>query len=270
MNHTTYPPHLLSIAGTDPSGGAGQMADVKTFSALGAYSTSVITAVLAQNTQGVQKIHALPGDMIKAQLESVFEDISIDAVKIGMIADRETALIVKQALDYYQPRFVVLDPVMVAKSGDMLVDQAGLEAVRDILVPLADVITPNLPEAAALLGTTPPHDKQAMAAMLPALKQLGPANILLKGGHLQGAESPDVMLVEGKIEWLSAPRVETPNLHGSGCTLASAIAALLPQRATTGEAMRDAKAFMTEALLASARLGVGKGKGPAHHFWSWW
>lgn len=263
-------PHLLSIAGTDPSGGAGQMADIKTFSALGSYATSVITAVLAQNTQGVDDILALPDSLIAAQLESVFTDVSIDAVKIGMIANRSTAETVRNAIEWYQPRFVVVDPVMVAKSGDQLVDDAGIAAVREVLVPLADVITPNLPEAAALLNTTTPQTLEEMKALLPELAALGPRAIVLKGGHLKGHQSPDLLMCDGQIETLDADRIDTRNLHGSGCTLASAIAALLPQRSSISIAVREAKHYMTAALTHASQLEVGKGNGPAHHFWQWW
>lgn len=264
------PPHLLTIAGTDPSGGAGQMADVKTFSALGAYATSVVTAVLAQNTCGVRQILAMPIELIEAQLEAVFDDISIDAVKIGMIQDLPTARAVRRAIERYAPRFVVLDPVMVAKSGDRLVDSAGLEAVRDVLVPIADVITPNLPEAAALLGTTPPASIEEMEAMLPRLGALGPGAVLLKGGHLIGPYSPDLLLSAEGTERLEADRIDTQNLHGTGCTLASALAALLPQRDSVAIAAREAKRYMSAALRDAGRLEVGHGRGPVHHFHRWW
>ncbi|MGJ8523725.1 Hydroxymethylpyrimidine/phosphomethylpyrimidine kinase [Carnimonas sp. R-84981] len=264
------PPHLLSIAGTDPSGGAGQMADIKTFSALGGFGTSVITAVLAQNTQGVQQVLPMPIELIEQQLHSVFSDITIDAVKIGMVADRATAVTLHRAIEHYRPRYVVLDPVMVAKSGDTLVDSAGIAAVRDVLVPIADVITPNLPEAAALLDCPPPASLDDMQQLLPALSALGPSAILLKGGHLDAPHSADLLYHNGAIEQLDAPRIDTRNLHGSGCTLASAITALLPQRASLSAAVHEAKHYMTRALEESSRLNVGKGNGPAHHFWQWW
>lgn len=246
------------------------MADIKTFSALGGFGTSVITAVLAQNTQGVQQVLPMPIALIEQQLHSVFSDISIDAVKIGMVADRETATVLRHAIERYRPRHVVLDPVMVAKSGDTLVDEAGIAAVREVLVPIADVITPNLPEAAALLGCPQPTSLDAMERLLPALNALGPTAILLKGGHLQAPHSADLLYHNGVIEQLDAPRIDTRNLHGSGCTLASAITALLPQRESLSEAVHEAKHYMTRALEESARLNVGKGNGPAHHFWQWW
>ncbi|WP_106476577.1 bifunctional hydroxymethylpyrimidine kinase/phosphomethylpyrimidine kinase [Phytohalomonas tamaricis] len=263
-------PKLLTIAGTDPSGGAGQSADIKTFSALGAYATSVVTAVLAQNTCGVRDILPLPVEMIRAQLDSVFDDITIDAVKIGMIGDLATARVVRDALERYQPRFVILDPVMVAKSGDILVDRDGLRAVREVLIPIADVITPNLPEGAVLLDTDTPESYVEMEAMLPRLAELGAGNVLLKGGHLRDTRADDILWTPQGTHWIGAERIATTRLHGSGCTMASAIAALLPQRDTLLEAVQDAKRYMNEALQQAARLDVGKGKGPAHHFHAWW
>ncbi|MFC0337806.1 hydroxymethylpyrimidine/phosphomethylpyrimidine kinase [Kushneria avicenniae] len=264
------PIRFLSIAGTDPSGGAGQSADLKTASALGAYTTSVLTTVLAQNTCGVRKVMPLPQAMIRAQLEAVFDDIAIDCVKIGMVSDLDTARLIQEFIERYQPAHVVLDPVMVAKSGDMLVDRDGFHAVRDVLIPVADVITPNLPEAAVLLDTDIPSNHEEMAAMMPALGTLGSDIVVLKGGYLTGDVSNDLVLTPEETHWLESPRVHTRSLHGSGCTLASAIAALLPRHDTPIEAIRQAKAYMTRALETADRLEVGQGQGPAHHFHAWW
>ncbi|GHC24714.1 hydroxymethylpyrimidine/phosphomethylpyrimidine kinase [Kushneria pakistanensis] len=261
---------FLCIAGTDPSGGAGQSADLKTASALGAYATSVLTAVVAQNTCGVRSVLPLPENVIRAQLDAVFEDIDIDCVKIGMVSDLTTARLIREFIERYRPAHVVLDPVMVAKSGDMLVDREGFHAVRDVLIPIADVITPNLPEAAVLLESDIPASHEEMAALLPGLSVLGADTVVLKGGYLHGETSNDLVHTPQGNHWLEAPRIETRALHGSGCTLASAIAALLPRHDTPIEAIRQAKTYMTQALTAAERLDIGKGQGPVHHFHAWW
>lgn len=263
-------PNVLTIAGSDPSGGAGIQADLKTFSALGAYGASVITALTAQSTRGVTGVHPVPADFIAAQLDTLLDDVTIDAVKIGMVASREVALAIRDALTRQRPRWIVLDPVMVAKSGDILVDDAGIRAVRDILIPLADLITPNLPEAAVLLDSPAAHDTDAMQAMLPALRALGAPNVLLKGGHLSGERCPDLLATADGNCWLEAERVATDNLHGTGCTLSSAITANLAHGNTMIEAVQRAKAWLGQALHESGRLDVGKGRGPAHHFHGWW
>lgn len=264
------PVRFLSIAGTDPSGGAGQSADLKTASALGAYTASVLTAIVAQNTCGVREVMPLPEAIIRAQLAAVFEDVAIDSVKIGMVGDLVTARLIREFIEHYQPAHVVLDPVMVAKSGDMLVDREGFQAVRDVLIPIADVITPNLPEAAVLLDTPIPADQQAMEAILPALGALGADVVVLKGGYLEGTHCNDLVHTSEGSHWLEAPRIATRALHGSGCTLASAIAALLPACDTPIEAIRQAKNYMSHALKAADRLDIGRGQGPAHHFHAWW
>jgi hydroxymethylpyrimidine/phosphomethylpyrimidine kinase len=263
-------PNTLTIAGSDPSGGAGIQADLKTFSALGTYGTSVITALTAQNTRGVTGVHPVPADFIAAQIEAVLDDIGIDAVKIGMVASREVAEVIREALQRHPPRWIVLDPVMVAKSGDILVDDAGVEAVRELLVPLADLITPNLPEAAVLLKCEAPEDRDAMDAMVPDLRALGADAVLLKGGHLREDASPDLLITPGAIQWLDSPRIATDNLHGTGCTLSSAIAARLALGDPLPEAVVAAKAWLVGALTESHRLDVGEERGPVHHFHLWW
>ncbi len=276
------PPNVLTIAGSDPSGGAGLQADIKTFSALGAYATSVITAVIAQNTRGVARVEPVSATMIRTQLDNLLGDVAIDAVKIGMVASREVAETLAAGLIARRPRWIVLDPVMVAKSGDRLVDDAGLAAVRDILVPLADVITPNLPEAAALLGRDTPRSATDMEALLGELAALGAPYGLLKGGHLDQARCPDLLWTPHGSRWLDAPRLETRNLHGAGCALSSAIAAELARASAAGEpspaspetrvesAIEAAKQWLHAALAAGERLDVGQGKGPPHHFHAWW
>ncbi len=262
--------NVLTIAGTDPSGGAGIQADLKTFSALGVYGMSVVTALVAQNTQGVSAIQAVPADFVAAQIDSVFSDIRVDAVKVGMVHTAEVAAAIVAALKRHGAHNIVLDPVMVAKSGDRLLDASAIETVRTGLVPLCDVITPNLPEAAVLLDANEPTDLAAMREAAGALHALGPANVLLKGGHLAGTVSPDVLFNGRTFAEMQAPRVETNNTHGTGCTLSAAIAALLPQRGSTEDAVRAAKDYITEAIRESGRLSVGHGHGPVHHFHALW
>ncbi|QTF92640.1 bifunctional hydroxymethylpyrimidine kinase/phosphomethylpyrimidine kinase [Halomonas sp. BM-2019] len=263
-------PNVLTIAGSDPSGGAGIQADLKTFSALGAYGTSVITALTAQNTRGVTGVHPVPAEFIAAQLETLLDDVLIDAVKIGMVASREVAEVIRAALTRRRPRWVVLDPVMVAKSGDILVDDAGIRAVREVLVPLADLVTPNLPEAAVLIDAPEPGDRDGMQALAPALRALGAGATLLKGGHLSGEECPDLLITPETATWVEGARVDTANLHGTGCTLSSAIAARLALGEALPAAVAAAKQWLGAALAASQRLDVGQGRGPVHHFHAWW
>ncbi|WP_445003740.1 bifunctional hydroxymethylpyrimidine kinase/phosphomethylpyrimidine kinase [Halomonas mongoliensis] len=263
-------PNALTIAGSDPSGGAGIQADLKAFSALGAYGSSVITALTAQNTRGVAGVHPVPAEFIATQLETLLDDVRIDAVKIGMVASREVAEVIREALTRRRPRWVVLDPVMVAKSGDILVDDAGIRAVREVLVPLADLITPNLPEAAVLLGVPEPNDRESMLAPAPALRALGAGATLLKGGHLAGEECPDLLITAEEALWVEGARVDTANLHGTGCTLSSAITARLALGDDLPEAVTRAKRWLGAALEASRRLDVGQGRGPVHHFHAWW
>lgn len=265
--------NVLTIAGSDPSGGAGLQGDLKTFSALGVYGTNVITAVIAQNTCGVLSVYPVSPQAISEQLEHLLDDVDVEAVKIGMVASRDVAEVIAEALSRRRPRWVVLDPVMVAKSGDVLVADTGIEAVRDILVPLADVITPNLPEAAVLLGCDTPTSTNEMEAMMPALTRLGAPYVMLKGGHLQGAECPDLLATPKGYTWLPAPRINTQNLHGTGCTLSSAVAACLARQAEgvpVEDTIYTAKQWLHAALEASVHLEVGKGRGPVHHFHEWW
>ncbi|MCL5426797.1 MAG: bifunctional hydroxymethylpyrimidine kinase/phosphomethylpyrimidine kinase [Gammaproteobacteria bacterium] len=268
--------NVLTIAGSDPSGGAGLQGDLKTFSALGVYGTNVITAVIAQNTCGVASVYPVSPQAIREQLEHLLDDVALDAVKIGMVASREVAEVIADVLRQRRPRWIVLDPVMVAKSGDILVNDEGIRAVRDILVPLADVITPNLPEAAVLLDSPSPDSLDAMEAMLPGLTRLGAPYVVLKGGHLRGATCPDLLAMPNGHQWLPASRIDTDNLHGTGCALSSAIAACLAKLPLDANAdapkaaISDAKQWLHAALEASARLNVGKGRGPVHHFHAWW
>lgn len=262
--------NILTIAGTDPSGGAGIQADIKTFSALGTYATSAITAVVAQNTQGVRSYVALEPAFVAEQIDAVLDDVRIDAVKIGMIANARIAETVADRLRHHAARNIVLDPVMVAKSGHALLDEDAIAAVRELLVPLATLITPNLPEAAVLLERQDDWTIEAMRMALPDLLALGPEWVLLKGGHLQDSgESNDLLHGPGGTVTLAAPRIATRNDHGTGCTLSSAIAALLPSRGMQ-DSVREAKAFLHGALAASDALDVGHGHGPVHHFYRLW
>lgn len=263
-------PNVLTIAGTDPSGGAGVQADLKTFSAHGAYGTSVMTALVAQTTTGVAEVHELPPEFVTSQLVTLLDDVRVDAVKIGMLANAGVIRAVVDVLDRYAPPNVVLDPVMVAKSGDRLLAAEAVAALRDELLPRVDLVTPNLPEAADLLGE-PELDRAAgMAEQAERLAQLGAKQVLLKGGHLAGDSSVDLLRVGGAGEFLPGERVVTTNDHGTGCTLSAAIAALRPQRAGWPEAVREAKDYLAGALRASDRLDVGRGRGPVHHFHRWW
>ena len=263
-------PNVLTIAGTDPSGGAGIQADLKTFSALGAYGMSVMTALVAQNTQGVDRILDLPPDFVAAQIDTLFADVRVDAVKIGMISNAAIASAVAERLRRHRAATVVLDPVMVAKSGDRLLADDAVEAVRDELLPLATLITPNLPEAGVLLDRAPPDTLAAMEDAARALHKLGPRNVLVKGGHLSAETSPDMLFDGDTLSTLSAARVRTKNTHGTGCTLSAAIAALLPQRPSMAAAVAGAKAYLSEALRHSDALHVGRGHGPVHHFHALW
>jgi hydroxymethylpyrimidine/phosphomethylpyrimidine kinase len=269
-------PNVLTIAGSDPSGGAGIQADLKTFSALGGYGMSVLTGLTAQNTRGVRSVLAVPASFVAEQLDAVFDDVCVDAVKIGMLASADVIDAVASVLAARRPAYVVLDPVMVAKSGDRLLAADAVDHLRDVLFPRVDLITPNLPEAADLLGGAPARavtearNEDEMRAQLDELRKLTPA-VLLKGGHLGGTECPDLLAV-GTDEpvRLVARRVETTSDHGTGCTLSAAIATLRPQRDGWLAAVTDAKAYLTGALAAAERLDVGGGHGPVHHFHAWW
>lgn len=262
--------NLLSIAGCDPSGGAGILADIKTFSALGAYGTAVITALTAQNTRAVTGVQTVSPDFVRAQLDTLLFDVRIDAVKVGMLASAELARAVAERLARAAISHRVIDPVMVAKSGDRLLDAGAIETVLRDVLPLATVLTPNLPEAGVLLGRAAPTSVSEMREAAAALHVSGSRYVLIKGGHLSGSESPDVLFDGRDFTELPAPRVPTPNTHGTGCTLSAAIAALLPQRPDVTSAVRDAKAYVSAALAASHELSVGGGHGPPHHFHSWW
>jgi hydroxymethylpyrimidine/phosphomethylpyrimidine kinase len=263
-------PIAVAIAGLDPSGGAGIAADLKTFSALGVYGAAIVTALTAQNTKGVFGIHDVPADFIAAQINAVFTDLAVGAVKIGMLGSPAAIDVVAAALDRYRPRNVVLDPVMIASTGQRLLRRDALNRLHD-LIARVHVLTPNLPEAAALLGTEPAPDEDEMQRQAQKLLAFGAGAVLIKGGHGGGAESVDVLLAaSGETLRLGAPRIATENTHGSGCTFASAIAAGLAKGLPLQQAAREAKAYVSAAIAAADRLGVGGGHGPLHHFQAWW
>lgn len=259
-------PVALTIAGSDSSGGAGIQADLKTFAALGVYGASAITALTAQNTRGVTGIHAVPAEFVTAQIDAVFSDLEVGAVKIGMVAQVPSIDAIAAALSRRKPRYVVLDPVMVATSGDRLLASEAVEALRSKLMPLASVITPNLLEAAALLGEPVAASAAAVEGQGRRLLALGCRTVLIKGGHGEGAESIDYLVDAANTIALAAPRVATKNTHGTGCSLSSAIAAGLARGEDLEQAVRNAKAWISAAIAAADRFSVGHGHGPIHHF----
>ena len=262
--------NVLTIAGSDPSGGAGIQADLKAFSARGVYGMAALTALTAQNTQGVSAVHAVPPDFVAEQIRMVLADVRVDAVKIGMIANAGIAEAVAGALEPHRGIPVVLDPVMIAKGGASLLDPRAVAVLTMRLLPLATLITPNLPEAAALLGEPEATDRATMEAQALRLRALGPAAVLVKGGHLGGTESPDVLVTHAGTHWFEAPRIPTKNTHGTGCSLSSAIAAELAKGAAPAGAVAAAKAWLAGAVAAASNLSVGTGHGPIHHFHALW
>ena len=258
-------PNLLSIAGSDPSGGAGIQADLKTFAALGGYGMAAITALTAQNTRGVTAVHVPPPDFVAAEIDAIFADIRVDAVKLGMLADAPVVQAVAACLAAHDARNIVLDPVLVATSGDSLGAPGVVEALLGHLLPMATVITPNLPEAARLAGRPVPADLDAMREIARALVAAGARAVLVKGGHLGGADAVDVLFDGETMRAFSAPRIATTNTHGTGCTLSSAIATFLARGFALPAAVEAAKAYLTEALHRSAELAVGGGHGPVQH-----
>ena len=259
-------PIALTIAGSDSSGGAGIQADLKTFAAFGVYGASAITALTAQNTCGVSGIHPVPAAFVTAQIDAVFDDLDVAAVKIGMVAELSIIEAIAAALARWKPKHIVLDPVMVATSGDRLQSTEAVSALRARLIPKASLITPNLPEAAALLDEAVAANEAAIASQGKRLLAMGAQAVLIKGGHGQGTESIDYLFTPGDVLALRAPRIATINTHGTGCSLSSAIAASLARGETLEQAVRHAKAWITEAIASADRLGVGKGRGPIHHF----
>jgi hydroxymethylpyrimidine/phosphomethylpyrimidine kinase len=257
-------PVALSVAGSDPSGGAGVQADLKTMAAHGVYGAAVLTSLTAQNTHGVQGLHPLPADFVEQQLRSVLDDLDVRAVKIGMLGDPAVADRVAQVLETAPVPCVVLDPVMVATSGHRLVPEETIDVVRRRLLPLTTVVTPNAPEA-EVLADVPVHRVDDLEAAGRRLRSLGARAALVKGGHLDGSESVDVLVTAGGTRRHTAPRLDTPHTHGTGCTLSTALACRLAQGHGLDESVALAKTYLTRALEAGTRLGVGSGRGPVDH-----
>ncbi|PVZ69010.1 bifunctional hydroxymethylpyrimidine kinase/phosphomethylpyrimidine kinase [Pelagibaculum spongiae] len=261
-------PIILTIAGSDSGGGAGIQADIKAISATGSYACSVITALTAQNTLAVKGILPISADFIQQQLTAVFDDLNIQAIKIGMLAEAKIIQTIASFLEQYPTIPIVLDPVMVATSGDLLLEQSAIHNLKQRLVPLASIITPNLPEAAALTDQAVPQNQQQMLNLINQLRQLDAQAILLKGGHLQSdSTSNDLLIINQKIIQLSSPRIETENTHGTGCSLSAAIASFIAQGQLLQQAVHSAKAWLTGALAHADQLHIGQGHGPVHHFY---
>lgn len=262
--------NLLSIAGFDPSGGAGIAADLKTFAALGCNGVAVVTALTAQNTQGVSAMHVPHADFAAAQIDAIFGDMEVAAVKIGMLACGAIVEEVAERLAFYKPRFIILDPVLTATSGSALATSGTASAIVRHLLPLATLVTPNIYEAARLSGHVIAADQEGMRRAAILLHARGAKAVLIKGGHVSGATSDDLLFDGGSYRLFSAPRAATRNTHGTGCTLSSAIAVYLAQDQALGDAIGAAKIYLSGALAAADQLSAGHGPGPVHHFHEIW
>lgn len=266
--------NVVSIAGVDPSGGAGLLADIKTFSALGAYGCGIVAALTAQNTSAVTGVHTPPVDFLRLQIDTLFADVELDAVKLGMLGSADIVRTVAERLAHHRAPNVVLDPVMIAKSGDELLSRAAVAMMIEALLPQSFIITPNLPEAGVLLESRAPESLKEMTRAAERLREMLPHSserwVLLKGGHLPSSEVIDLLFDGDRMIELPARRIETRNTHGTGCALSSAIAALLPQAADQLQpveaAVRAARNWLLDAIAASGELAVGQGHGPIHHF----
>lgn len=260
---------VLTIAGSDSGGGAGIQADLKTFAALGCYGTSVITAVTAQNTSAVTSIYEMPLRCIEDQINAVLDDIGCNAVKIGMLHSADVITLVAKCLRRHDVQNIVLDPVMVAKSGDRLLREDAMQALKECIFPLARVVTPNLPEASDLLNRRIEHYDDMVEAAKDLLAY-GSESVVVKGGHFSGEESSDCLITHEGTHWFHSPRVVTRHTHGTGCTFSSAIAAYLAQSKPIPEAVQYAKDYLTKCIDAGARYQLGHGHGPVHHFFRQW
>jgi hydroxymethylpyrimidine/phosphomethylpyrimidine kinase len=260
-------PIVLTIAGSDSGGCAGIQADIKAISATGSYACSVITVITAQNTLGVSAIFPIPLEYVEKQLDAIFTDLNVVAVKVGMLAESDIIKLVAAKIRQYRPTFLVVDPVMVASSGDVLLDVSAVTTLKTELLPLADIITPNLSEGAALIGSDIPDNTAAMLKMITGLRQLGAATVLLKGGHLEQDEnSNDLLIFPKQVHHLTAKRIHTCNTHGTGCTLSSAIASYLAQGHDLLRAVQLGKQYISQAIAHADELAVGTGHGPVNHF----
>lgn len=268
------PIRVLTIAGSDSGGGAGIQADLKTYSALGCYGMSAITALTAQNTLGVRAIHEAPAAFVGEQIDAVLEDLGADAVKIGMLSSPDIIDVVADRLARHRVDRVVLDPVMVATSGDKLLRDEAIAALKERLFPLAGIVTPNMREAEVLLDHSVGEEVAELEAAARELLKLRPGAALVKGGHGSGHEAVDVLACrrgdDAVIHVMRAPRVETLNTHGTGCTLSSAIAAFWARGAALVDAVRAAKAYIARAIAGAVDWKLGSGHGPVHHFHHWW
>ncbi len=263
-------PVAMTIAGSDSGGGAGIQADLKTFSALGVFGTSTITALTAQNTLAVNGVHDVPPEFVVNQLETVLKDIEVDAIKIGMLSSVPIIEAVASILKQYPEIPIVLDPVRVAKSGDHLLKQDAHKALVELLFPLALLLTPNVPEAAVLTNTACASSENELIDQAKQLSKLGSKSVLMKGGHLTGTACEDLLLIDGQIHRFTHPRINTGNTHGTGCTLSSAVAACLAKGEGLVEAIQVASDYLHQAILAADTLSVGQGHGPVHHFHAQW
>ncbi|HEV7322561.1 MAG TPA: bifunctional hydroxymethylpyrimidine kinase/phosphomethylpyrimidine kinase [Ensifer sp.] len=259
----------VTIAGSDSGGGAGIQADLKTFSALGVYGASVVTAVTAQNTRGVSAVEDISPAVVAAQIDAVFSDLAVGSVKIGMVSRRETIGVVAAGLRRYD-KLAVVDPVMVATSGDHLMRSDAIATLKEELLPLALVLTPNLPEAALLTGRAIAENETEISRQAEMLLKLGARSVLMKGGHARGRDAIDILYSDMGVLHLSRPRIETRNDHGTGCTLSAAIAAGLAKGEPIAGAVIAAKTYLHDALVAADDLTIGQGRGPVHHFHHWW
>ena len=261
-------PCVVSIAGTDPSGGAGIQADIKSISATGSYAATVITVLVAQNTQGVQSVYSIPADFVMNQINSVFEDLKVSAVKIGMLHSYDIINLVSSALEKYQPKNIILDPVMAAKDDTLLLDLAKLDFFKSRLFSLIDVITPNLFETEKIIC----KKIISLDNMAQAAKEIGrqyKINVLIKGGHFKEDKSSDVLysFINESINWFHSMRIDTKNTHGTGCTLSSAIASFLAQGYSLLESVKRAKLYLTNSLKSGNNIKIGRGRGPVDHFY---
>jgi hydroxymethylpyrimidine/phosphomethylpyrimidine kinase len=271
QHHQTSIPVVLTIAGSDSGGGAGIQADIKAISATGSYACSVITALTAQNTLGVHDICPVPVQHIGQQLDAVFTDLEIVAAKVGMLAETEIIHTVAAKLRHYRPRYLVVDPVMVSTSGATLLEKQAIHTLKEQLFPLADLITPNLPEAALLTEQAIPDQPQQIPGMIEKLRSLNGQAILLKGGHMEKEKNcEDWLICSGAVKRFDGRRIHTSNTHGTGCTLSAAIASFLAQGEDLTQAVQKAKDYLSGALLNADRLSIGHGPGPVHHFYRYY
>lgn len=268
MSSKKYPT-VLTIAGSDSGGGAGIQADIKAISAMGCYAASAITAITVQNTVGVQAVHPVPLDILAGQIDAVLSDIGADAIKIGMLHSAEVVNLVAEKIEQYDIKNVVLDPVMVSTSGHRLIEETAIDSLKSRLMPLARVITPNIPEAEILCGKKIASEKE-FAEVAKILSLDNTVSVLLKAGHLTGETLVDYFYnaEDGSIALLPSKRVNTRNTHGTGCTLSSAFAAALAKGETLTKAAQSAKQYIQQAIISGAEYQIGKGHGPVNHFWN--